>query len=239
MRILDQQGLIFFSNKQDEEGDRSELPSDLGIISQVQAETPLTRVRNTNIGPVYDISMLMTTTQEAYIFRAGFFLDTDVRLNTGIFLTLFVFLGVLMIAFVWIVGRLLIKPVEDLTTEAKQITRGAKLDFLSTRFRDDEIGDLARSLHLLLKELEAKRKLLAEQEKLALLGKGTGRSWQQRLRRSGHRRHQKSKMDSGLPARYAGECGYFGAGDFSVKIEYRCLKQQLYTLPRSTPQTCV
>lgn len=177
LRILDDNGVVFFSNTEAEEGKPSTFPADKNIFSgNSQISGALyTRIRESDMGKAYDISIPFDAFQNKYVLRAGFLLGAEVQLNTGIFLMLFTFLGLLVIIFVFVLSRIIIKPVEDLTQETHKIARGMQPEFLSARFRDDEIGDLARSLHHLLRELDIKRKQLAAQEKLAVLGKGAGR----------------------------------------------------------------
>ncbi len=177
LRILEENNVVYFSTEESEENFRSSSPSDQDIWAYLDNSGRRMVVRDiqTNVGTVYDVSIRITVNLKRYIVRAGYYLGPGMTLPAGLVLMLFTSLGVLTILFVLIVARIIVRPVEDLTKEAKQITRGAKTEFLSARLRDDEIGDLARSLHVLLLDLESKRKQLAEQEKLAVLGKGTGR----------------------------------------------------------------
>jgi signal transduction histidine kinase len=177
LRILDENLSIYSSKKDAEENFISPHPSDQNIFELLNTTDNRMLVRSitTNVGEVYDVSVLIWINSQNYVFRAGYYLGTGLNLPAGVVLMLFTFLGVLTVLFVLIISRIIIRPVEDLTREANQIARGADRDFLSARMRDDEIGDLARALQVLLKELENQRKQLAEQEKLAVLGKGSGR----------------------------------------------------------------
>ena len=154
LRILNDHGIIFYSyNNEQDEGKISTFVSDKGIVAQLeQSQAPsLTRILTNETGQFYDVSIPFSVFQIRYVLRVGFYYSVDLPLYPGIFLMLFTFLGLLVVLFVLIVARIIIKPVEALTHEAHQIARGVKSDFLSTRLRDDEIGDLARSLRLLLK----------------------------------------------------------------------------------------
>jgi signal transduction histidine kinase len=177
LRILDKDAQIYFSYKeQDEEFSPTKHERDKSMQMQTNAKNPfVASTLSSNLGDVYDISVRFENEKGEFLLRCGLLIGVQGNVDFNILFILFIFLGFLSIIFVFIVNSVIVKPLELLRDEASQIALGSGGEFILPKFRDDEIGDLARALDNLVHELKKKQKMLAEQERLAILGRGTGR----------------------------------------------------------------
>ena len=175
LRILDKDAQIYFSYKeQDEEFSPTKYERDKSMQMQMNEKNPfVASTLSSNLGDVYDISVRFENEKGEFLLRCGLLIGVQGNVDFNILFILFIFLGVLSIIFVFIVNSVIVKPLELLRDEASQIALGSGGEFILPKFRDDEIGDLARALDNLVHELKKKQKMLAEQERLAVLGRGT------------------------------------------------------------------
>lgn len=177
LRIIGGNGKIYFSMLQSEEGQPTSYDNDKSLFEKFTASPtaePLSNI-DRQATSILDISMPFENEFGKFYLRIGFKFTINVRLDFGNLSILFITLITLSIIFLFVLNRIIVAPIEQLTFNSRLIAHGQSDDFSYSNTRSDEIGRLARSLHDLVKQLKLKQQELAEKEKLAVLGKGTGR----------------------------------------------------------------
>lgn len=91
-----------------------------------------------------------------------------------------IFLAVVLPSLFLVVGELL-RPINELTIAAKEMTKGGQVQFSVGLRRDDEIGGLARSFKRMTAHLA---RSMAEERRLAYVDPVTGLSNRERMRRA-------------------------------------------------------
>lgn len=177
LRIIDQNGTVYFSMRAEEENKKSKYRRDLEELTSYKGKSfeEHSFIFPTTDYKIYDASIPLVNQVESYLLRIGFVFKTSVRINLKDILILFLFMSTLSLLFAGLINWLIVNPIEDLTLNSRKIAAGRTEDFNYSKNRNDEIGDLAKSLQYLVQQLRQKQKELAEKEKLAVLGKGTGR----------------------------------------------------------------
>jgi signal transduction histidine kinase len=88
----------------------------------------------------------------------------------GLWLALFVFSGLLMVALVWALHRTVYRPLAGLVTDVQDIRQAGEPHGRSRLEGPQEVRELAASINELLESLETTRASLVQSEKLSALG---------------------------------------------------------------------
>ncbi len=178
LRIVENNGQVLFSMNIKEEKKQTQHESDVEIFHKTandQQYLPITILKTENDQSIIDVTVPFRNDTGFYILRAGYEYQLNVPINYLNLLILFLFLSSLSFVLVVLIQKLFIGPIEVLTFSARQIAKGKTDDFSFVANRNDEIGHLRGSLQELVRQLRLKQEELAEKERLAVLGKGTGR----------------------------------------------------------------
>ena len=181
LRIIDEKGIVIFSMNEMEEGEITPFPNDPEILKNYAQiiESDSVHAFSNKLANCWEHEQeyysVFENTFGRYLLRTRFNKKLRVPLDWFNIGFLFAVLSLVSIGFIFILRWMITKPLEELDLNARQIAEGNSQDFYFSRNRRDEIGKLANSLHILVQELKSKTLELAEKEKLAVLGRGTGR----------------------------------------------------------------